>query len=99
MERYLISVSNDSSLRLPNVLCLFDGGEYVNFLSMLKLCVFSISFTLHPVPEFENIPKKGSIVIFTSDERCLHKVNTIESGTRIVVPIWLTRNIEQIEVI
>ena len=51
------------------------------------------------IDNYVSIPKKGSIVIFTSDERCLHKVNTIESGTRIVVPIWLTRNIEQIEVI
>jgi len=51
------------------------------------------------IDNYVSIPKKGSIVIFTSDERCLHKVNTIESGDRIVVPMWVTRNIEDMEII
>jgi len=77
-----------------------DSGEFINrHYSSVTYINDDYTGGETVIDNYVSIPKKGSIVIFTSDERCLHKVNTIESGTRIVVPIWLTRNIEQIEVI
>ena len=37
-------------------------------------------------------PKKGSLLIFTSDERCLHGVEKVTEGQRVAVSIWFTRD-------
>lgn len=50
-------------------------------------------------PDFISVPKKGSIVIFKSNDECLHGVNKVTRGTRYTMPSWLTRNIEACEVI
>jgi Rps23 Pro-64 3,4-dihydroxylase Tpa1-like proline 4-hydroxylase len=42
---------------------------------------------------FINKPKTGSVLIFTSDERCKHAVNEINSGIRVTMPIWFTDDI------
>jgi Rps23 Pro-64 3,4-dihydroxylase Tpa1-like proline 4-hydroxylase len=42
---------------------------------------------------FINKPKTGSVLIFTSDEKCKHSVNEIISGERITMPIWFTDDI------
>lgn len=40
--------------------------------------------------EYTSVPKKGSIVFFTSDERCEHRVTEVISGTRLTLAIWFT---------
>lgn len=47
---------------------------------------------------YESKPKIGSVVIFTSDERCLHGVNEVISGTRLTMPIWFTKNLKDREI-
>jgi hypothetical protein len=37
-----------------------------------------------------NTPKKGSVVLFASDERCPHGVTEVRSGLRFTMPIWFT---------
>ncbi len=46
---------------------------------------------------FTNKPKTGSVLIFTSDNRCKHSVNEIISGTRVTMPIWFTNDIDFLE--
>lgn len=40
--------------------------------------------------EYISKPQKGSVVIFNSDESCLHGVNKIESGNRLTLSMWFT---------
>lgn len=42
-------------------------------------------------------PKKGSVVCFTSDERCEHRVNEILDGTRLTLAMWFTTDKQHIE--
>lgn len=42
-------------------------------------------------------PKKGSIVILKSGPENAHGVNPVISGTRVTLPIWFTKKIENIE--
>ena len=42
-------------------------------------------------------PKQGSVVIFKSNEDCVHSVNKITYGTRYTMPIWFTDNIDHCE--
>lgn len=48
------------------------------------------------IKQGENIytsnPKKGSVVIFTSDERCEHRVAEVTEGTRLTLAMWFTTN-------
>lgn len=39
---------------------------------------------------YTSVPKKGSIVFFTSDDRCKHKVNQVTEGNRLTLAIWYT---------
>jgi hypothetical protein len=39
---------------------------------------------------YTSVPKKGSVVIFTSDERCEHRVSEIKDGNRLTLAIWYT---------
>ena len=43
--------------------------------------------------EYVSIPQKGSIIFFTSDERCEHMVSEVKSGIRITLAMWYTTNI------
>lgn len=43
---------------------------------------------------YTSIPKKGSVVCFTSDERCEHRVTEVTSGNRLTLAIWFTTNIQ-----
>ena len=40
--------------------------------------------------EFVSVPKTGSIVIFKSNEECMHGVTEITSGTRFTHALWFT---------
>lgn len=40
--------------------------------------------------EYVSRPKVGSAVIFSSDERCMHRVEAIRSGLRTTLAIWFT---------
>jgi hypothetical protein len=40
--------------------------------------------------EYTSIPQKGSVVIFKSDDSCLHGVNTITSGNRLTLSMWFS---------
>jgi len=45
--------------------------------------------------DYVSVPKKGSAVIFHSDERNAHGVSKIESGVRIVLSTWFTKTKEE----
>ena len=44
--------------------------------------------------EIENKPKKGSLIIFRSDESCLHGVKKVTKGNRLTLGMWFTDEIE-----
>ena len=44
--------------------------------------------------EIKNNPKKGSVIIFRSDESCLHGVKTVTRGNRLTFGMWFTDDIE-----
>ena len=44
--------------------------------------------------EIKNNPKKGSVIIFRSDESCLHGVKTVTRGNRLTFGMWFTEDIE-----
>ena len=46
---------------------------------------------------YTSVPKKGSIVFFTSDERCEHRVTEVTEGTRLTLAIWYTTEKEHEE--
>lgn len=37
---------------------------------------------------YTSVPKKGSMVCFTSDERCEHRVTEVTSGLRLTLAVW-----------
>jgi predicted 2-oxoglutarate/Fe(II)-dependent dioxygenase YbiX len=43
---------------------------------------------------YTSTPKKGSLVCFTSDERCEHRVTEVTSGTRLTLAIWFATDIK-----
>jgi hypothetical protein len=47
--------------------------------------------------EYKCKPQKGSVLIFKSDESCLHGVNKIEKGERLVLSMWFTKNPKYLE--
>jgi hypothetical protein len=47
--------------------------------------------------EYKCKPQKGSVLIFKSDESCLHGVNKIEKGERLVLSMWFTKNVKYLE--
>lgn len=49
--------------------------------------------------EYVSVPKKGSVVIFKSNEECLHSVNKVIEGTRFTLATWFTNDIECCEVL
>jgi predicted 2-oxoglutarate/Fe(II)-dependent dioxygenase YbiX len=49
-------------------------------------------------PDYISQPKKGSSVVFTSDEKCMYKVNEIIEGDRITLISWFTLNKQDIEI-
>lgn len=61
----------------------FEGGETV-----IKLLDGS---------EYISIPKQGSVVIFKSNEECMHCVQEVTEGTRITLPTWFTSDIKHVE--
>jgi 2-oxoglutarate-Fe(II)-dependent oxygenase superfamily protein len=44
-----------------------------------------------------NTPKRGSVVLFASDERCPHGVLEVKSGIRVTLPIWFTDSVAHCE--
>ena len=48
--------------------------------------------------EIENKPKKGSVIIFRSDESCLHGVNKVLRGNRLTLGMWFTTDKQHEEV-
>jgi hypothetical protein len=42
-------------------------------------------------------PKKGSVLIFRSDESCLHGVNKIEKGERLTLSMWFAIDEQYLE--
>lgn len=42
-------------------------------------------------------PKKGSVLIFKSDESCLHGVKTIEKGERLALSMWFAIDEKYVE--
>lgn len=40
--------------------------------------------------EYASVPKKGSVIIFKSDESCLHGVNKIIDGNRLTLSMWFS---------
>jgi len=48
-------------------------------------------------PDYISKPKTGSIVIFKSNEECIHGVNEVTEGTRITLPLWFTTDIKYCE--
>ena len=61
----------------------YEGGETV--------------IKLKDKPDFISIPKQGSVVIFKSNEECIHGVNEVTDGTRITLPTWFTTDIKYCE--
>jgi predicted 2-oxoglutarate/Fe(II)-dependent dioxygenase YbiX len=49
--------------------------------------------------DYISVPKQGSVVIFKSNEECIHGVNEVTSGTRVTLPTWFTADIEDCETI
>jgi len=41
-------------------------------------------------------PKAGSVLIFTSDEKCPHGVTEVTDGNRVTLPTWFTRDKDKI---
>lgn len=50
-------------------------------------------------PEFVSVPKQGSVVIFKSNEECMHGVNKVLKGTRYTIASWFTVDPGQCETI
>lgn len=48
-------------------------------------------------PDYISVPKQGSVVIFKSNEECIHGVNEIKSGTRVTLASWFTNDINHCE--
>jgi Rps23 Pro-64 3,4-dihydroxylase Tpa1-like proline 4-hydroxylase len=48
-------------------------------------------------PNYISTPKKGSVIIFKSDDSCRHKVNEVLEGNRITLSTWFTTNRNCIE--
>jgi predicted 2-oxoglutarate/Fe(II)-dependent dioxygenase YbiX len=46
---------------------------------------------------YYSVPKTGSVVLFHSDERSMHGVERIDSGYRITLPIWFTKEYSKSE--
>jgi hypothetical protein len=47
--------------------------------------------------EYECTPQKASVLIFKSDESCLHGVKTIEKGERLTLSMWFTIDKQYLE--
>jgi predicted 2-oxoglutarate/Fe(II)-dependent dioxygenase YbiX len=47
--------------------------------------------------EYECTPQKGSVLIFKSDESCLHGVKMIEKGERLTLSMWFTMDKQYLE--
>lgn len=47
--------------------------------------------------EIENKPKKGSVIVFRSDESCLHGVKKVTRGNRLTLGMWFTEDEEHEE--
>ena len=62
----------------------FKGGETI---------IRGLNNTQHYISK----PKKGSIIIFTSDSKSEHKVNRVTKGNRITSSSWFTLNKQDIE--
>ena len=46
---------------------------------------------------YVSVPKQGSVVIFKSNEECIHGVNKVTQGTRVTLPSWFATDIESCE--
>jgi Rps23 Pro-64 3,4-dihydroxylase Tpa1-like proline 4-hydroxylase len=70
----------------------YTGGEtYINNDGSLNP---EWSSEVNNLKDFISRPKKGSCVTFYADRRNIHGVNKINSGTRIVISSWYTKDIE-----
>jgi len=61
----------------------YEGGETI--------------IKINNTSEYISTPKQGSIVIFKSNEECIHGVNEVTEGTRITLPIWFATEIKECE--
>jgi len=48
-------------------------------------------------PDYISKPKQGSVVIFKSNEECIHGVDEVTEGTRITLPTWFTTELKHCE--
>ena len=47
--------------------------------------------------EYECKPQKGSVLIFKSDESCLHGVKVIDKGERLTLSMWFSIDEQYLE--
>lgn len=50
-------------------------------------------------PDYVSVPKQGSVVIFKSNEECIHGVNEVTDGIRVTLPTWFATDIKHTETI
>lgn len=48
-------------------------------------------------PDYVSVPKQGSVVIFKSNDECIHGVNKIIKGTRYTLATWFADDVQHCE--
>ena len=48
-------------------------------------------------PDYVSTPKRGSVVIFKSNEECVHGVSKVTEGTRVTLPSWFATDMTSCE--